>query len=241
MKTIEEKRQYEREYYRKNRRKLLDKQKIYQKKSVEKRAKYWREYYLSHKDEINEREKSYYNAEYHKRYREENKEKIKAYRKLYREANKGELKEYREKHKDHLAKYIREYRQNNQKIIYQKRKESQKIYVRERRSNDKLVRLRTNLSSRTNVAFRNIGRSKPTKTEELLGGQYDIVKSHIENQFSDGMSWDNYGKWHIDHIIPLSSAKDMDELIALCHYSNLQPLWAKDNLRKSNKIQWNQN
>ena len=49
-------------------------------------------------------------------------------------------------------------------------------------------------------------------------------------------SWDNYGKWHIDHIIPLSSANNEDEVYKLCHHTNLQPLWAEDNLRKSNKI-----
>ena len=49
------------------------------------------------------------------------------------------------------------------------------------------------------------------------------------------MSWDNYGKWHIDHIIPLSSANSEDDIYKLCNYTNLQPLWAEDNLKKSNK------
>jgi hypothetical protein len=75
-------------------------------------------------------------------------------------------------------------------------------------------------------------------TEKLLGSDFNTVKTHIENKFTEGMNWKNQGKWHIDHIIPLSSAKTKDELISLCHYLNLQPLWALDNILKSNKINY---
>ena len=61
------------------------------------------------------------------------------------------------------------------------------------------------------------------------------LKNYIENKFTEGMSWDNYGKWHIDHIIPLNSAKTEEEIIKLCYYTNLQPLWASDNIRKKDK------
>jgi len=62
------------------------------------------------------------------------------------------------------------------------------------------------------------------------------VKCLIESKFTDNMTWENHGKWHIDHIVPISSAITMAELEKLFHYSNLQPLWAKDNLAKSDKI-----
>lgn len=75
-----------------------------------------------------------------------------------------------------------------------------------------------------------------------IGCTRDELIAHIENQFKDGMSWDNYGEWHIDHIIPLASAKShcINEMIenikALNHYSNLQPLWAAENIAKGATI-----
>jgi predicted transcriptional regulator len=64
------------------------------------------------------------------------------------------------------------------------------------------------------------------------------LKLHIETKFTDGMNWDNYGKWHIDHIYPLSklNLQEKQDLAKACHYTNLQPLWAKDNLVKSDII-----
>jgi hypothetical protein len=85
--------------------------------------------------------------------------------------------------------------------------------------------------------FRRTGHTKPKKkTEMILGCDYDTLKLHLESQFVDGMSWDNRGEWHIDHRIPLSSAKTVDDLIKLSHYTNLQPLWMEDNLKKGNKV-----
>ena len=62
--------------------------------------------------------------------------------------------------------------------------------------------------------------------------------THLESKFTDGMSWDNHTThgWHIDHIIPLSSAKTLEEVEKLCHFSNLQPLWAIDNLLKGGRV-----
>lgn len=64
--------------------------------------------------------------------------------------------------------------------------------------------------------------------------------AHLENKFTLGMSWENYGKWHIDHIKPLSSfnLEDPTQLAQACHYSNLQPLWASDNIRKNAKLEY---
>ena len=78
--------------------------------------------------------------------------------------------------------------------------------------------------------------TKKNKTFDIVGCSPESLKEHLEKQFTNGMTWDNRSEWHIDHIIPLSSAKTEEELYKLCHYSNLQPLWAGDNLSKGNKV-----
>lgn len=82
------------------------------------------------------------------------------------------------------------------------------------------------------------GKTKSIKTLTLLGCSIEQLKQHLELQFTEGMSWDNYGKWHIDHIKPCDSfnLENQEEQLKCFHYTNLQPLWAKDNLSKSNKL-----
>jgi hypothetical protein len=73
---------------------------------------------------------------------------------------------------------------------------------------------------------------------EILGGTYDQAKKHIESKFKEGMEWLNHGLWHIDHIIPIAAfdLTDRHQLLAAAHYTNLQPLWAKDNLKKGSRV-----
>lgn len=97
-----------------------------------------------------------------------------------------------------------------------------------------------NLRGRVYNTLKVKGYKKNIKTEKILGASFKVVKSHIENQFKDGMNWNNNTRkgWHIDHIIPISSAKTEEELIKLFYYKNLQPLWARDNRKKGNKIKF---
>jgi hypothetical protein len=80
-----------------------------------------------------------------------------------------------------------------------------------------------------------LGRAK--NWYDIFGCNDFEMKNHIESLFQSGMTWDNWGRtgWHIDHIEPLSKASDREDLYRRAHYTNLQPLWATDNLKKSNK------
>jgi hypothetical protein len=111
-----------------------------------------------------------------------------------------------------------------------------RLYKSKREKKDPMFKVINKLRTRIWYAIKRNNKSK--KTLDLLGCSIEQLKTHLESQFTEGMSWENYGKWHIDHIIPLSSFNLQDEiqLSKSCHYSNLQPLWAKDNLSKGNKI-----
>jgi hypothetical protein len=80
------------------------------------------------------------------------------------------------------------------------------------------------------------GWKKDGKTQDILGCDFETFKRHIEKQFTKGMNWDNQGKWHFDHIYPVSLARDQKHVIELNHYTNFQPLWAKDNIKKGNRL-----
>ena len=98
------------------------------------------------------------------------------------------------------------------------------------------LKISSRLRSRIGQIIKSKSFTKARKSSSLLGCDMRFFVGYFEAKFQSGMSWENYGKWHIDHIIPLASAKKEPELIELCHYSNLQPLWAKDNISKGAKF-----
>ena len=77
---------------------------------------------------------------------------------------------------------------------------------------------------------------KKEHTEELLQCSLEFFIQYIQEKFTEGMTLENYGQWHLDHIIPLATAKTREDVVRLNHYTNFQPLWAKDNLSKGAKI-----
>lgn len=124
------------------------------------------------------------------------------------------------------------------KIYYDNNKSEIIKNLKIKRKINHTFRLKNNVRSRLIQFLNSLNIHKDNKTFDIVGCSPELLKEHIEKQFKEGMSWDNYGLygWHIDHIIPLSLAKTEEEVYKLCHYTNLQPLWAKENLSKSNKI-----
>jgi len=115
--------------------------------------------------------------------------------------------------------------------------------IREIRRNNIKVRLISVCRKRIYDAIKRRNVKKKAHTMDLIGCSIEELIKHLESKFKSGMSWENYGKWHIDHIRPLSKfdLSDENQLKEACHYSNLQPLWAFENLSKGAKTINNNN
>ena len=143
-------------------------------------------------------------------------------------------KRLEEKGKD-IKAYKKEYYEKNKAYVKQKTQE----YVTKRRKADPMFRMILNL--RRNFSHCILGSGKGKRTLEYLGCTRDEFWVYLQSKFVDGMTKENYGKWHIDHIKPLSkfdfTKEDKEQQLSLAwHYTNLQPLWAEDNLRKHAKF-----
>jgi hypothetical protein len=167
-------------------------------------------------------------------WREKNKDKIKNDQIAYRQANKEKIrfkrKLFYEKNKDRLAEKSKNYRKINRDKV--------NLYTNNLRRSNVQFRLAHNLRARLRDSLKN--NYKSGSAVKNLGCSLEELKTHLESKFQPGMNWDNWSSngWHIDHIKPLSSfdLSNKDELLKACHYTNLQPLWAKDNLIKGDKI-----
>jgi hypothetical protein len=167
------------------------------------------------------------------------------YNKKYYQKNQKRMKQRTAKFREHCPNYMTVWRENNkEKVKKQKRewieKNRHKIneQERQRRKKDHAYRIKKNLRRRVNEVIKKPNK-KHTSTFELLGCSLDELLKHLEKQFVKGMNWKNYGNlWHIDHIIPCASFDlAYPEQQKKCfHYTNLQPLWAIDNIRKRDKI-----
>lgn len=158
-----------------------------------------------------------------KRFASKNPEKVRAIRRKHREAN-----------KDKLAKRLKEWRARNKERIRSYKRE----YERER---NKTPEAKIEKSART-ALLRAVkgGAMKEKRSIEYFGCTKQFLKDHIARQFKPGMSWENHGlfTWHIDHIRPIAyfDMKDPAQVAEALHYTNLQPLWASENIRKPRSV-----
>ena len=209
LRNLDKKRKQDREYYQANRERLIEYGRAYYQANKERAAKTARAYCIKNADKVKERGRQYYIK---------NRERIRAQSKEYRARTKEEERQrgakYRAENKDSIREWARRaYEQNPQH------------------------RLRLTLRKRLNRAIEGIG--KVGSAVALLGCSIEDAVKHLESQFQPGMTWANHNKtgWHIDHIVPMSAfdLTDPEQVARACHYTNLRPLWAFDNLSKGNK------
>mgnify|MGYP001178979892 FL=1 len=158
-----------------------------------------------------------------------------------REARSKREKEYRSNPLKRSTIYKNRIKNNNK--YQQKYRSSQKGKEANRRGVKKFVKtnpiykMSMNVRLRLNDYLRRSNIKKKNKTFDMVGCTPKELKIYLENKFLPGMSWKNHSPkgWHIDHIIPLSRAKSYEDIVRLMHYKNLQPMWAKENISKSNR------
>jgi len=185
-------------------------------------------YRMANKNHVKAKNKKYYKDNKEslilkvKEYYKNNKELKKVYNKKYNIINS-------EKIKNNNAKYYKE-----NKIIINKKN---RLYEKNKLNSDNLYKLKHNVKTIIRNSIKENGFIKSSRTYEILGCSFIEFKTYLESKFKSWMKWDNHGKyngelnygWDIDHKIPLSSAKTEEELLKLCHYTNLQPLCSKVN------------
>jgi hypothetical protein len=202
----------------------------WQNSEKEKERERIRKYYHDHKNERKEYNKkwSFQNSEYLKekriKLRSENPEKYKL-----------KFKNWYYKNQDEQLKRAYEYRKNNPEKI----KIAFKTWYDKKRKNDLHFKLLLSIRSRINKLLKYKSIIKQTRTIKLLGCTIPQLKQYLENKFQPGMSWENHGLhgWHIDHIVPCASfdLADPEQQKKCFHYTNLQPLWAIENIKKGAK------
>ena len=193
-----------------------------------------------------------------RKWKQENRGRVKEYNKQYREENNywilPQQREYKVANKEKCEAKMHEWWLKNRHIKNEKNrifmseyyktpegKEYRKKYL-ESKKEDTDFMLKKNLRDRIREAVKNQYSEKAYKSMELLGCTIQELREHLESQFTEGMTWDNMGRggWHIDHIIPCAFfdlSKPSHQKVCF-NWQNLQPLWGKDNCAKGDKIPW---
>jgi hypothetical protein len=212
-------------YYERNKQNIKERVSKYAKENIGKIREYKKEYRSKNQEKIREDSRKYH---------QENKKRILEYQKDYYKIKSDKIKEYQKRYNELNADKVR----IRSKRYTDSVKNRRNAYERERRKKDLGHRFLFNARARISTVIKRGNGSKSIKTKELLGCSIPHLKKHLEKQFTKGMTWENYGDWHIDHIIPCASFDLTDPIQQrqCFHFTNLQPLWAEENLRKSDRI-----
>lgn len=205
-----------------------------------------KKYYIENNISLKIKEKRKFDKryiEYNRKYKDSNKEFINELKRNWSKSEKCKesQKIYYQNNSEKIKERISQYRKDNIDFILEKEKEKRKtdkykkyisLYIKEHKSKHPHIYAWRTLLTNT---LKRLNTNKSHSTIEMLGYSADELKIHLESLFKEGMSWENYGKWHIDHIKPVSFFDEDEDVSIVNSLENLQPLWAFENLSKSNK------
>jgi len=232
------KKAYAKEYRLKNKEKIKADHKRYCLKNKEKLRKYSKEWRLKNKEKLQAYEKIHgkeyrlKNKEYFKEYRFKNKARRTEWISKNREGIQKKHKEYISKNRDYWLQWTRDWKRNRSPEAKEIHNKYKRAYRKMRCEKDPVFKLRQQLASRIWSALS--GAQKSAHTMELIGCTVEELWIHLESQFKQGMTRSNYGIWHCDHIKACAKfdLTDPTQQRICFHWTNLQPLWATDNIRK---------
>jgi hypothetical protein len=200
-------------------------------KNSKERKNQLRKYYSENKEKIRVKQKEY---------REKNKEKLRAKTKEFREKNREKIKKEKQRYFQENKEKINEYRRKNKERTKLHRRKYHVEYEKERKQTDPAYKAMKLSRRRIAHAMKRIGLKKETKIgtfEQRFSCSREVFENRIASQFVNGMTWQNWGTlWQLDHILPLSCAKTLNEVLMLNHYTNLRPLLSIDNKAKGDNL-----
>jgi len=220
-----------RKYHKDNLKEERAKHRRYYEDNKEKLREQSRKYRHNHPRKITDHDRILARVRYARR-TEEQKERDRIYKREYQRAHKDKVKiahkKYRDTHKKELKEYNIRYREENRAKINKRRLD--------RLHNDPVFKLKEQTRNMLRCSFRTYNHRKTSHTKDIVGCDLDFLCSHLKQTWKDRYHTDWNGQsCHIDHIVPLSTAKTKEDIISLCHYTNLQLLTPKDNMLKSDK------
>jgi len=229
-------------YYENNKDKLKMAVKVYREKNSDAIKEKKRIRHLNNKEADNLKNKAHkkrnpekwktYDQEYYKNNRDKILVAVKTYNTTNRKKRQEYIGEYNKLHKVELAHKRKTYQLNN--------RERTNSYFKKKRKTDAKFRIAQNLRGRLYNVLKRRKINKSWSVLELVGCSLDELKNYLQSLFQPGMTWENQGEWHIDHIKPCASfdLTNPEEQKKCFHFSNLQPLWAIDNVTKKASLNW---